>query len=518
MALLTANIRYWTGVAPLARAQLRRWERRARAIEDPELQALALAKLRGEGFNAEAAAILATLAPRQKRGHVVEAIVALEILFDYLDGLTERPTPDPLGEGNRLFAAFTRALEPGAVSSKGEQPSYLEELSGTVSQALAQLPAARAIAQVARRSAARSAQAQIRMHATPALGTTQLREWASAEAAGTDMEWRELLAGAAASVLALHALIAAAADPRTTQQDAIEIEAAYLSICALPTLLDGLIDGERDRSAGVRSYTALYTEEELAPTLAGIARKAATKAASLRNGAFHRMTLAGAVAYYTSAPEAGSAFAKPIARRVQAELHPQILPLLAIMRTWRLAKRWRARGLAQAPQQPRKTAQAPQQARDLKRATIAVAVAALAIGTSGLTGLARGAPRARSARTQGVRDEGSLRFVNSSGSDLLDEGTLTGSIPGRARVSFTYDGSPDVTAHFRIYARTGTIVGWGRGHLNNPNSPRPSFRGSLTITGGSRAYAHARGSGELFGVFDRRSYGLRVQTIGRLRY
>jgi hypothetical protein len=54
--------------------------------------------------------------------------------------------------------------------------------------------------------------------------------------------------------------------------------------------------------------------------------------------------------------------------------------------------------------------------------------------------------------------------------------------------------------------------------VSNPNSTNPSFRGSLTITGGSGRYAHAGGSGELFGVFHRQSFALTVQAIGKLRY
>ena len=46
LALAVANGRYWSSVAPLARAQLARWEDRARAIGDPALRALALEKLR----------------------------------------------------------------------------------------------------------------------------------------------------------------------------------------------------------------------------------------------------------------------------------------------------------------------------------------------------------------------------------------------------------------------------------------------------------------------------------------
>ncbi|HMH47616.1 MAG TPA: hypothetical protein VK538_07865, partial [Solirubrobacteraceae bacterium] len=54
LALLVANGRYWTSVAPVVRRELKRWRLRAAAIDDPELRALALWKLDGEGFHAEA--------------------------------------------------------------------------------------------------------------------------------------------------------------------------------------------------------------------------------------------------------------------------------------------------------------------------------------------------------------------------------------------------------------------------------------------------------------------------------
>jgi hypothetical protein len=120
--------------------------------------------------------------------------------------------------------------------------------------------------------------------------------------------------------------------------------------------------------------------------------------------------------------------------------------------------------------------------------------------------------------TVSVRDEGRLRFVSSYGAWLTDEGPVAGTIPGRARVSFEYNGSPAVAARFTIYGRGGSISGRARGRLSSPTSLTPSFRGSLSITGGGGRYAGARGSGELFGVFHRRGYGLVVQAIGTLRY
>jgi tetraprenyl-beta-curcumene synthase len=155
---------------------------------------------------------------------------------------------------------------------------------------------------------------------------------------------QEFLAGAASSVLAVHALIAAAADERTTPEEANEIDATYLSICALSTMLDSLIDYQRDAQAGQVGYIRYYDDHDtLARDLTNAARRAIEHAAPLRNGAHHVMTLVGVAAYYISAPTARSDFARPVTRQVSRELEPLITPTLAVMRGWRAAKR--ARGV-----------------------------------------------------------------------------------------------------------------------------------------------------------------------------
>lgn len=125
---------------------------------------------------------------------------------------------------------------------------------------------------------------------------------------------------------------------------------------------------------------------------------------------------------------------------------------------------------------------------------------------------------AASARSLTVRDEGYLRFVTSSGSQVIDEGSVRGTLPGKGRVHFTYNGNPVVYASFVIKGAGWSLYGRANCRLSNPNSPAPSFRGMLTLTGGAGRYARAHGSGELFGVFYRRSYALDVQAIGRLHY
>jgi hypothetical protein len=150
------------------------------------------------------------------------------------------------------------------------------------------------------------------------------------------------------------------------------------------------------------------------------------------------------------------------------------------------------------------------------RATVAIAVA---VGL-GLASSASGASsgRARAAATVSARDEGRLHLVKASGSLLIDEGPATGTIPGKVRVRFTYNGNPSVSAQITIYGHAGTILAHGTGRLSSPTSPSPSFKGALSITGGTGRYAHAHGSGEMFGVFYRRSYAITVQTRGVLHY
>lgn len=145
--------------------------------------------------------------------------------------------------------------------------------------------------------------------------------------------------------------------------------------------------------------------------------------------------------------------------------------------------------------------------------TVALLTLAAALSARAATG-----PTASAARSLSVKDEGYLRLVRSSGSLLIDEGPVHGTIPGKAKVRFVYDGDPIVSAQITISGRAGSILAHARGRLSSPTSPRPSFNGTLTVTGGSGRYRHAHGSGRLYGVFYRRTYAITVQTVGTIRY
>lgn len=350
-ALLAANARYWSHVSPQVGQELLRWRTRAAAIPDPLLRELALGKLEAEDFNAQVAATLATLVPRSRRLIAVEAIVALEVMYDYLDGLTERSLKQPLRDGARLFDAFVDALRrsPPPSTDYYEHQShyadggYLLALSTTVREAIARLPASAATAETATRAARRCAEGQVRVHASPQVGVGQLRQWARSTAP-REVPWRDYVAGAVASVLAVHAQIAAAACERTTSEDAAALDEVYLSICALSTMLDSLVDYERDLAAGDPWLVELYgNPRSLARRLCAIARASIVRAAALRDRGHHLMTLAGVVTYYSSAPQARNGPARHEIAQLHRELIAFLVPSLIVMRLWRLAKRVRAR-------------------------------------------------------------------------------------------------------------------------------------------------------------------------------
>jgi tetraprenyl-beta-curcumene synthase len=358
-ALAAANARFWPTVAPTVHRELSSWEAPATAIGDPSLRSLALEKLRDERFNAEVAATLATLAPARSRTASTQAIVALELLFDYLDGRTEH-LPDPLSESAPLFAPFTGAVhDPSDLGPALNETvpaedtpadwEYLQALSSRTQDGFCSLPAAHVVRPFALAAAQRCAQAQTRIHALPSAGLPQLEQWAREHSPATGLDWREYTSGCASSVLAVHALIAAAADPICSPTDAQKLDAAYLAIGAVITILDSLVDHPEDTARGEPGFNALFSNpRELLDALRVLTREALARSWEAPNGAHHAMTLAGVAAYYTTHPDAAIPTARPVTSMVRRELSPTIWPTLAVMRSWRAAKLIRARARAAA--------------------------------------------------------------------------------------------------------------------------------------------------------------------------
>jgi hypothetical protein len=157
---------------------------------------------------------------------------------------------------------------------------------------------------------------------------------------------------------------------------------------------------------------------------------------------------------------------------------------------------------------------------EVPRYTEGVAVLAiLAIGSvaliSATNSLAARHTSAHAARTLNGTATAHLHLVKANGSQLYEEGPVTGALPGSMRAVLTtgevFSGS------FTIHTHGGAIDGHGSATIRGAGRYQ-SFSGSITVTGGSGRYSHAHGRTGLSGTFDRRTYAIVIQTTGKLSY
>ncbi len=351
-ALIGTLARYWFAIFPVARAELAHWRLRAAAIPDETLRRHALETLADEHLNAEGAAVFAVLAPRRQRALVVRLLVRYQLMYDYLDTLTEQPVAAPLRASRHLHRALTAALGEQSPTSSyyahyphADDGGYLPELVGACRAAFERLPAAGRVAPLALRAARRSAEGQSRNHAAMLTSDSGLVRWAIRETPTTSgLRWWET-AAAAGSSLAIHALLASAADPSLSAAAAERVEHAYWPwINGLNTLLESMIDAPHDIATANHSYVEHYAAPQLmADRLEVIAARATDAARRLPHAHLHAAILAGMAAFYLAAPEAQLPSARPAARRVRRCLGGNVGLPLAMLRARRCFRRRRPR-------------------------------------------------------------------------------------------------------------------------------------------------------------------------------
>jgi tetraprenyl-beta-curcumene synthase len=344
LALLRALALHRRRLVPAVRAQQAIWHGTAEAIPDPMLREVAMRSLREKGGNAEATAVFAILAPGARRLASLRAMTAFQVAVDYLDTLTEASESD-LEQGLRLHRALIDAVRPDGEerepfeNQEAGDGGYLTALVTTCRRELGTLPAARRLRPALERAARRCGEGQSHTHAAAGGNAASLRGWAGGLQAPPGYLWWELAAGASSSV-AVHALIAAAADARTAAEEADRIEAAYFpSVGALTVLLDDLVDRDRDAACGEHNYLAHCPSPEAAANRLGfLVDRAAVALAGLRHAATHAAILAGVLGLYLSAAGARGSYADLVYRRVLASSGPSVRLVIAAVRHGQLTQ------------------------------------------------------------------------------------------------------------------------------------------------------------------------------------
>jgi len=334
--------RYWLQVFPAARSAQRRLRRRAEAIPDPLLREDALVSHRQKGSNSEGLAALAVLAPAGQRAAVARSLVAYQLMLDYLDEVSERPTADPVANGLCLHRAFEVALDPDAdhedyytLAATGDDGGYLAALIETCREPLRELPSYPAARTSLLRQARLCRDSQALNHAMHFTAVAdRIGEWAAETAIECrlegDLEWWELLAAAAASSLGVGALLTLAAAPGAEEADAERVERAYFPYASgLNALLDSLVDLDEDpeEASHLRRY---HSPAVAAERLAAIAASARERVSALPDGDVHEMILAAMGALYLVGPEAWRPGREEISDGVLTALGPFAGPSLIV--------------------------------------------------------------------------------------------------------------------------------------------------------------------------------------------
>jgi tetraprenyl-beta-curcumene synthase len=333
---------YWLHVFPAARAAQRRLLVSAEAIPDPLLREDALVSHRQKGSNSEGLAAMAVLAPPQHRTALARSLVSYQLMLDYLDGVSERPSDDPLANGLCLHRAFEVALDPGAThhdyyahAAAHDDGGYLVALIESCRAPLRELPSYSAARGTLLRQARLCRHSQALNHARH-FGSieNEISRWAAATRVELELEaeieWWELLAAAAASSLGVGALLAVAATPNAVEPDARRVESAYFPWASgLNALLDSLVDLDEDPEEV--SHLRRYGSPEIAGArLATFATRARERVAALPAGDTHEAILAAMGTLYLACPEAWKPGREEISKGVLTALGPYAHPSLFV--------------------------------------------------------------------------------------------------------------------------------------------------------------------------------------------
>lgn len=346
-ATARALIAYQAAIVPHAHREVHRWARIAASIPDPTLRAHAVGAITVDTGNALAIAALAAIAPRCSRRRTVELVVTYQVLVDYIDRLNERVCVGQLLHSLRiglaLASAVARPTSPINIDPLGDDGGYLARLVAACRERLWSLPSAEAIHRQARAAAARCSHALAYTHTAAEDGTlVDVRRWAARQKAPGEYSWWELAAGGTSNI-AVTALLAAASDPGTTSADATKVATAYWPhICVLSTMLDSLVDYERDAITGEFSFVSHYVSATAARD--GLIRAMQMSLAavqSLQHRHTHTMIVCGVAGYYAASAAPGS-LASNIAPSLLAVLGPAALPITLTLRARRRIRASRA--------------------------------------------------------------------------------------------------------------------------------------------------------------------------------
>jgi tetraprenyl-beta-curcumene synthase len=264
---------------------------------------------------AHGAALFWTL-PQRRSARLLRLLVAYELIWDFLDSVSEHGAHAGIANGRQLHLAIREAVDPSAPVSDyylhhpwRDDGGYLRALVEACRDGCRALPSYSLVRELVVHEARRAEVQAINHHPDPVERELELRRWVAGEFAqgGERASWWEL-SGAASAPLVIHALLALASDPRCSERDAARVHAAYCPwLGATTTMLDSYVDQMEDRDNGDHSYVSHYPDSENAiASIRTLVETSVTETRALPGGHRHAIIAAAMIAMYLSKDTARS--------------------------------------------------------------------------------------------------------------------------------------------------------------------------------------------------------------------
>ncbi len=298
--------------------------------------------------NAEGAGLFSIL-PRHRNDSLLKLLVAYQVMWDFLDSVSERGAGNGQRNGHQLHRALVEALDPQAAISDyyrhhtcRDDGGFLLQLVQTCRSLCAELPSYVQVSELMLRGVERCSVQSLNHEPNPVKRDADLLAWSSRTFSCLhELFWFELTA--AASAYMPYALLALAAEPLRDPSEAIAVDAAYFPWISLAVaMLDSYVDRREDDVGDSHSYVSHYASERLAvERLKTIIKQAITRAAHLQNGRRHTIIVASMVAMYLAKESANTSRLRRQTRslvRAGGWLTTLLLPAAYLWRTIRLGE------------------------------------------------------------------------------------------------------------------------------------------------------------------------------------
>jgi hypothetical protein len=148
--------------------------------------------------------------------------------------------------------------------------------------------------------------------------------------------------------------------------------------------------------------------------------------------------------------------------------------------------------------------------------TVATTLVAFTAGGAAGANPSRSGPAASSSRVISLNEHANLHLTSKRGFTLNEQGAASGTFKGTIYVHLKIVSTKKVTAEVNIYPSSGGSISSSASAAYRREGATGSFTGSLSITHGSGAYGHARGSGLSFsGTIAKSNDAITVRVSGR---